>query len=76
MGSRWMKPPFWNRGSIYRWSTRLSSRGKSSTRPCLCRSSGIWLMPALLRWRMELWVTSLPHSSILPALAFSRPERA
>ena len=50
------------------------SRVKSSTSPCLWRSSGMWLMSAL-RWWMEAWLISWPQRVTVPPLHFSRPVR-
>ena len=71
---RLMKPWVWNRFSLNRWSTRFCSREKSSTRPCLCRSSGMWLilLPLCL---MEAWEISSPHRVTVPPELFSNPVR-
>ena len=42
----------------------------------LWRSSGIWLIPSLERWRMLAWVMSCPSSVMVPWVTFFKPRQA
>ena len=41
---------------------KLSSNEYSKTNPCLWRSSGIWPIPASVRWRTDILLISLPFN--------------
>ena len=52
---------------------KLSSNEYSKTNPCLWRSSGIWPIPASVRWRTDILLISLPFNLTTPLSAGFNP---
>ena len=60
----------------YDWSIRLYAMLYSNTRPYLCLSSGIWLIPWEFLYLMLFLVQSSPLTSICPSSKCFKPVNA